>query len=121
MVKSYEQTIWVCYDCAKHHNTRMDGDLCCIPQPEVIGCEKILDSGVDRDDDGKIIEEWLIRCENGGRLCEDCKKLDDAKPCGSCGHRKDWHFESRRTGYGCNMPNCDCDCKLFVVEKESEE
>ncbi len=79
MVKSYEQTFWVCYDCGKHHNTRMDGDLCCIPQPKVIGCGKILDDGVYTDDEGNITDDWVIICQKDGRLCEDCEGLKKEK------------------------------------------
>lgn len=126
MVKSYEQTIWVCYDCGKHHNTRTDGDLCCIPQPEVIGCDTIIDDWVEEDEDGHIIDDGVIRCEKDGRLCEDCEKLKKEreaeietikKGCSSeIKVRNDDNWLCGHEGHLCE----ECEDKLFALEKDSE-
>ncbi len=29
MVDSYEQKFWICWECGKHHNSQIEGDLCC--------------------------------------------------------------------------------------------
>ncbi|MGV8150017.1 MAG: hypothetical protein ACLKAN_13550 [Alkaliphilus sp.] len=119
MVNSSKQVHFVCGDCGHCHDTEGEADDCCIPQQKVIGCGEIIDDWVKRDDDGSVIDDGVIRCEKDGKLCEDCKKEEDAILCRNCGHRKDWHFESRRTGYGCNIPNCDCDCKEFIISGEA--
>lgn len=60
----------------------------------------------------KTAEE--INQELTGDSLSESSEGKDAEKCGNCGHRRDWHFDSRTNGYGCNIPNCDCDCKEFV-------
>ncbi len=90
---------------------------------KTIGCEctATINFCMTCKKDFKIGDSIICHClEHEHEACYEKRNSVDAAPCGDCGHRRDWHFESRRNGYGCNMPNCDCDCKIFVKEKKGD-